>query len=162
MISTDKEFKSDKEKIREALKLENFICPTRNFNYPCVVCKECREMDLKQYFLENGLIEKTKNSSLISMVFELRDPFDDMLLKRLSNSLADAAKIVQKEPEPGFTITFFISDALLERVENKEDLVNFIANFKHTFLTETIAAKSAINKWERSTVKRLVWDMGIR
>jgi len=119
-------------------------------------------MDLKQYFLENGLIEKTKNSSLISMVFELRDPFDDMLLKRLSNSLAEAAKIVQKEPEPGFTITFFISDALLERVENKQDLVNFIADFKHTFLTETIAAKSAINKWERSTVKRLVWNMGIR
>ena len=89
MISTNKEFKTDKEKIKEALKLE-------------------------------------------------------------------------KVPEPGFTITFFISDALLERVENKEDLVNFIANFKHTFLTETISAKSAINKWERSTVKRLVWDMGIR
>ncbi|MHA1223392.1 MAG: hypothetical protein ACTSSG_04710 [Candidatus Heimdallarchaeaceae archaeon] len=155
------EFPDDKEKIREALKLESFICPQRNINYPCVICKECQLMELKQYSLKNGFIEKTKNSSLISLILELRDPFDDMLLRRLSYSLSEATGIVQKEPEPGFSITFYISNALLEKIQDKSKLVDFIYNFQHTFLSETIAAKGALNKWERSTTKRLLWDMSV-
>lgn len=159
---SDAEFLDDKDKIREALKLERFVCPTKGFAYPCVVCKECPEMDLKQYFLKNGLIEKTRNSSLISLLIEINDPFVDMLLKRLTRSLYEATGIVQKEPEPGFSITFYFSEALLEKVDDKEKLVDFIYNFPATFLSETIAAKSAINRWERSTVKRLTWDMGVK
>jgi len=155
------EFPDDKDRIREAMQLENFICPHREINYPCVICKDCREMDLKQYSLKNGFIEKTKNSSLISLILELRDPFDDMLLKRLSFALSEATGIVQKEPEPGFSITFYISEALMEKVQEKEKLVEFIADFQHTFLSETIAARSALNKWERSTTQRLLWDMSI-
>jgi len=155
------EFPDDKDRIREAMQLERYICPHREINYPCVICKECREMDLKQYSLKNGFIEKTKNSSLISLILELRDPFDDMLLNRLSYALSEATGIVQKEPEPGFSITFYISEALLEKVQEKEKLVDFIADFQHTFLSETIAARSALNKWERSTTQRLLWDMSI-
>lgn len=155
------EFPDDKDRIREAMQLESFICPHREINYPCVICKDCREMDLKQYSLKNGFIEKTKNSSLISLILELRDPFDDMLLRRLSLALAEATGIVQREPEPGFSITFYISEALMEKVQEKEKLVNFIADFQHTFLSETIAARSALNKWERSTTQRLLWDMSI-
>jgi hypothetical protein len=155
------EFPDDKDRIREAMQLERYICPHREINYPCVICKECREMDLKQYSLKNGFIEKTKNSSLISLILELRDPFDDMLLNRLSFALSEATGIIQKEPEPGFSITFYISEALMEKVQEKEKLVNFIADFQHTFLSETIAARSALNKWERSTTQRLLWDMSI-
>ncbi len=155
------EFPDDKDRIREAMQLERYICPHREINYPCVICKECREMDLKQYSLKNGFIEKTKNSSLISLILELRDPFDDMLLRRLSFALAEATGIIQKEPEPGFSITFYISEALMEKVQEKEKLIEFIADFQHTFLSETIAARSALNKWERSTTQRLLWDMSI-
>ncbi len=155
------EFPDDKDRIREAMQLERYICPHREINYPCVICKECREMDLKQYSLKNGFIEKTKNSSLISLILELRDPFDDMLLNRLSFALAEATGIIQKEPEPGFSITFYISEALMEKVQEKEKLVEFIADFQHRFLSETIAARSALNKWERSTTQRLLWDMSI-
>lgn len=162
MSPTRKEFPDDKDNIREAMKLERFICPTREINYPCVICKECRLMDLKQFALKNGFIEKTKNSSLISLILEMRDPFDDMLLKRLTVSLAEATGIIQKEPEPGFSITFYLSEALLEKVDEKEKLVEFIADFQHRFLSETIAARSAINKWERSTTQRLIWDMSIK
>ena len=156
-----KEFPDDYDNIREALKLEKYICPHRGINYPCVICKDCRDMDLRQFPLKNGFIEKTKNSSLISLILELRDPFDDMLLRRLSFALSETTGIVQKEPEPGFSITFYISEALMEKVQEPEKLVKFIANFQHTFLSETIAARSAINKWERSTTKRLLWDMSI-
>ena len=85
-----------------------------------------------------------------------------MLLKRLTKALYETSGIVQKEAEPGFSITFYLSDTLLEKVDDKEKLVEFIYNFPHTFLAETIAAKSAINRWERSTVKRLTWEMGIK
>ncbi|MHA1954451.1 MAG: hypothetical protein ACW96U_10960, partial [Candidatus Heimdallarchaeaceae archaeon] len=68
---------------------------------------------------------------------------------------------VQKEPEPGFSITFYISEALMEKVQEPEKLVKFISDFQHTFLSETIAARSAMNKWERGTTKRLLWDMSI-
>ncbi|MCG3220343.1 MAG: hypothetical protein H7641_03090 [Candidatus Heimdallarchaeota archaeon] len=156
-----KEFPDDKDNIREAMKLEKYICPQRGINYPCVICKDCRDMDLRQFPLKNGFIEKTKNSSLISLILELRDPFDDMLLRRLSFALSEATGIVQKEPEPGFSITFYISEALMEKVQEPEKLVEFISDFQHTFLSETIAARSAINKWERSTTKRLLWDMSI-
>ncbi|OLS32320.1 MAG: hypothetical protein HeimAB125_10170 [Candidatus Heimdallarchaeota archaeon AB_125] len=162
MSAHSDEFLEDKEKIRQALKLERYICPHREINYPCVICKECREMDLKQYPLKNGFIEKTRNSSLISLILELRDPFDDMLLRRLSLALFESTGIVQKEPEPGFSITFYISQALLEKVAEVEKIIDFIADFQHKFLSETIAARSALNKWERSTTKRLVWDMSIQ
>ncbi len=161
-MSTKKEFLTDEEKIREAFKIKDFTCPRKGINYPCVVCKECPQMDLKQYFLKNGMIEKTVNSSLISLLLEIRDPFDDMLLKRISKSLYKDSGLVMSEPEPGFSITFFITPALLEKIENKEDLVKFIADFEHRFLTETISAKSALNKWERNTTRRLLWDMGVR
>ncbi len=156
-----KEFLEDKDKIRESMQLIRYVCPHREINYPCVICKDCRDMDLKQFPLKNGFIEKTKNSSLISLILELRDPFDDMLLKRLSNALYETTGIVQKEPEPGFSITFYISEALLEKVQEKEKLVNFISDFQHTFLSETISARSAMNKWERTTTKRLTWEMSI-
>ena len=162
MSSGSSEFMDDKEKIREALKLQRYICPHREINYPCVICKDCREMDLKQFPLKNGFIEKTKNSSLISLILELRDPFDDMLLKRLSVALYESTGIVQKEPEPGFSITFYISEALLEKVTEIEKLIDFISDFQHKFLSETIAARSALNKWERNTTKRLLWDMSIQ
>lgn len=162
MSAHSDEFLEDKEKIRQALKLERYICPHREINYPCVICKECREMDLKQYPLKNGFIEKTRNSSLISLILELRDPFDDMLLRRLSLALFESTGIVQKEPEPGFSITFYISKALLEKVAEVEKIIDFIADFQHKFLSETIAARSALNKWERSTTKRLLWDMSIQ
>ncbi len=162
MSAHSDEFLEDKEKIRQALKLERYICPHREINYPCVICKECREMDLKQYPLKNGFIEKTRNSSLISLILELRDPFDDMLLRRLSLALFESTGIVQKEPEPGFSITFYISQALLEKVAEVEKIIDFIADFQHKFLSETIAARSALNKWERSTTKRLLWDMSIQ
>jgi len=162
MISGQPEFMEDKDKIREALRLQRFICPHREINYPCVICKDCREMDLKQFPLKNGFIEKTKNSSLISLILELRDPFDDMLLKRLSIALYEATGIVQKEPEPGFSITFYISEALLEKVTEIEKLIDFISDFQHKFLSETIAARSALNKWERNTTKRLLWDMSVQ
>ena len=162
MSSHSPEFLEDKEKIRQAMKLERYICPHREINYPCVICKDCRDMDLKQFPLKNGFIEKTRNSSLISLIFELRDPFDDMLLKRLSVALYEATGIVQKEPEPGFSITFYISEALLEKITEIEKLIAFIADFQHKFLSETIAARSALNKWERSTTKRLLWDMSIQ
>ena len=161
MSPIKKEFLDDKDKIREAMQLERYICPQRGINYPCVICKDCRDMDLKQFPLKNGFIEKTKNSSLISLILELRDPFDDMLLKRLSTALFEGTGIVQKEPEPGFSITFYISEALLEKVQEREKLVNFIADFQHTFLSETISARSALNKWERSTSQRLAWEMSI-
>ncbi|MCG3259599.1 MAG: hypothetical protein H7644_07630, partial [Candidatus Heimdallarchaeota archaeon] len=67
-----------------------------------------------------------------------------------------------KEPEPGFSITFYISEALLDKITEIEKLINFIADFQHKFLSETIAARSALNKWERSTTKRLLWDMSIQ
>ncbi|MCG3216133.1 MAG: hypothetical protein KAS63_05430 [Candidatus Heimdallarchaeota archaeon] len=156
-----KEFLEDKDKIRESMQLIRYVCPHKEINYPCVICKDCRDMDLKQFPLKNGFIEKTKNSSLISLILELRDPFDDMLLKRLSNALYETTGIVQKEPEPGFSITFYISEALLEKVQEKEKLVNFISDFQHTFLSETISARSAMNKWERTTTKRLTWEMSI-
>ncbi len=162
MSSHSPEFLEDKEKIRQAMKLEKYICPHREINYPCVICKDCRDMDLKQFPLKNGFIEKTRNSSLISMIFELRDPFDDMLLKRLSVALYEATGIVQKEPEPGFSITFYISEALLDKITEIEKFISFIADFQHKFLSETIAARSALNKWERSTTKRLLWDMSIQ
>lgn len=162
MSSHSPEFLEDKEKIRQAMKLERYICPHREINYPCVICKDCRDMDLKQFPLKNGFIEKTRNSSLISLIFELRDPFDDMLLKRLSVALYEATGIVQKEPEPGFSITFYISEALLDKITEIEKLIAFIADFQHKFLSETIAARSALNKWERSTTKRLLWDMSIQ
>ncbi|MCE7738342.1 MAG: hypothetical protein KAU62_04880 [Candidatus Heimdallarchaeota archaeon] len=162
MSSHSPEFLEDKEKIRQAMKLERYICPHREINYPCVICKDCRDMDLKQFPLKNGFIEKTRNSSLISLIFELRDPFDDMLLKRLSVALYEATGIVQKEPEPGFSITFYISEALLDKITEIEKLIDFIADFQHKFLSETIAARSALNKWERSTTKRLLWDMSIQ
>lgn len=162
MSSHSPEFLEDKEKIRQAMKLERYVCPHREINYPCVICKDCRDMDLKQFPLKNGFIEKTRNSSLISLIFELRDPFDDMLLKRLSVALYEATGIVQKEPEPGFSITFYISEALLDKITEIEKLIAFIADFQHKFLSETIAARSALNKWERSTTKRLLWDMSIQ
>ena len=162
MSSGQKEFYDDKDKIREALKLERFICPHREINYPCVICKDCRLMDLKQFPLQNGFIEKTKNSSLINLIIELRDPLDDMLLKKLSVALFEATGIVQKEPEPGFSITFYISEALMEKVSEIEKLIDFIGDFPHKFLSETIAARSALNKWERTTTKRLLWDMSIQ
>jgi hypothetical protein len=162
MSTHSTEFLEDKDKIRQALKLERYICPHREINYPCVICKDCREMDLKQFPLKNGFIEKTRNSSLVSLILELRDPFDDMLLRRLSLALYESTGIVQKEPEPGFSITFYISEALLEKVTEIEKLIDFIANFQHKFLSETIAARSALNKWERSTTKRLLWDMSIQ
>lgn len=162
MSSHSPEFLEDKEKIRQAMKLERYVCPHREINYPCVICKDCRDMDLKQFPLKNGFIEKTRNSSLISLIFDLRDPFDDMLLKRLSVALYEATGIVQKEPEPGFSITFYISEALLEKITEIEKLIAFIADFQHKFLSETIAARSALNKWERSTTKRLLWDMSIK
>jgi len=162
MSSHSPEFLEDKEKIRQAMKLERYICPQREINYPCVICKDCRDMDLKQFPLKNGFIEKTRNSSLISLIFELRDPFDDMLLKRLSVALYEATGIIQKEPEPGFSITFYISEALLDKITEIEKLIAFIADFQHKFLSETIAARSALNKWERSTTKRLLWDMSIQ
>ncbi|MHA1303932.1 MAG: hypothetical protein ACTSQE_13315 [Candidatus Heimdallarchaeaceae archaeon] len=156
------EFMNDDEKLREAFKIKNFTCPNKGMVYPCVVCKECSKMELKQYFLKNGLIEKTVNSSLISLLVEIRDPFDDMLLKRISKALYQNTGIVMSEPEPGFSITFFLTPVLLEKVENKEDLLKFIKDFEHIFLTETISAKSALNKWERVTTKRLAWNMGVR
>ncbi len=162
MSSDSNEFYEDKEKIRQALKLERYICPHKEINYPCVVCKDCREMDLKQFPLKNGFIEKTRNSSLISLILEMRDPFDDMLLKRLSFALAEATGIVQKEAEPGFSITFYVSEALLEKVTEIDKLIDFIADFQHKFLSETIAARSALNKWERSTTTRLLWEMSIK
>ncbi|MCE7747636.1 MAG: hypothetical protein GPJ51_04525 [Candidatus Heimdallarchaeota archaeon] len=162
MSSHSPEFLEDKEKIRQAMKLERYVCPHREINYPCVICKDCSDMDLKQFPLKNGFIEKTRNSSLISLIFELRDPFDDMLLKRLSVALYEATGIVQKEPEPGFSITFYISEALLEKISEIEKLIDFIADFQHKFLSETIAARSALNKWERSTTKRLLWDMSLQ
>lgn len=162
MSSHSPEFLEDKEKIRQAMKLERYICPHREINYPCVICKDCRDMDLKQFPLKNGFIEKTRNSSLISLIFDLRDPFDDMLLKRLSVALYEATGIVQKEPEPGFSITFYISEALLDKITEIEKFIAFIADFQHKFLSETIAARSALNKWERSTTKRLLWDMSIK
>ena len=162
MSSHSPEFLEDKEKIRQAMKLERYICSHREINYPCVICKDCRDMDLKQFPLKNGFIEKTRNSSLISLIFDLRDPFDDMLLKRLSVALYEATGIVQKEPEPGFSITFYISEALLDKITEIEKLIDFIADFQHKFLSETIAARSALNKWERSTTKRLLWDMSIQ
>ncbi|MHA1218499.1 MAG: hypothetical protein ACTSSN_04550 [Candidatus Heimdallarchaeaceae archaeon] len=162
MSSHSPEFLEDKEKIRQAMKLERYVCPHREINYPCVICKDCRDMDLKQFPLKNGFIEKTRNSSLISLIFDLRDPFDDMLLKRLSVALYEATGIVQKEPEPGFSITFYISEALLDKITEIEKLIDFIADFQHKFLSETIAARSALNKWERSTTKRLLWDMSIQ
>ncbi len=162
MSSHSPEFLEDKEKIRQAMKLERYVCPHREINYPCVICKDCRDMDLKQFPLKNGFIEKTRNSSLISLIFDLRDPFDDMLLKRLSVALYEASGIVQKEPELGFSITFYVSEALLEKITEIEKLIDFIADFQHKFLSETIAARSALNKWERSTTKRLLWDMSIQ
>jgi hypothetical protein len=162
MSSHSPEFLEDKEKIRQAMKLERYICPHREINYPCVICKDCKDMDLKQFPLKNGFIEKTRNSSLISLIFDLRDPFDDMLLKRLSVALYEATGIVQKEPEPGFSITFYISEALLDKITEIEKFIAFIADFQHKFLSETIAARSALNKWERSTTKRLLWDMSIQ
>jgi len=162
MSSHSPEFLEDKEKIRQAMKLERYVCPHREINYPCVICKDCRDMDLKQFPLKNGFIEKTRNSSLISLIFDLRDPFDDMLLKRLSVALYEATGIVQKEPEPGFSITFYISEALLDKITEIEKFIAFIADFQHKFLSETIAARSALNKWERSTTKRLLWDMSIQ
>jgi len=153
---------TDEDKIREALKLTDFVCPKKGINYPCVICKECPEMHLKQFFLKNGLVEKTRNSSLISLLLDIKDPFDDMLLKRLSKSLYEKTGIVQKEPEPGFSITFYFTNALLEKIEDKEQLVKFISDFQHTFLAETISAKGMINKWERSTTKRLAWEMGVK
>ncbi len=160
MVLMDEE---DKKKIKEAFQLQQFLCPHRGgMNYPCVVCKECRDSDLKQYPLQNGMVEITKNSSLISLLVDLKDPFDDMLLMRLNRTLNEVTGgIIQKEPEMGFSITFYITDNFLERIQNVDKIVDFIWKFPQTFQTETISAKSVMNKWQRDTSKRLIREMTV-
>lgn len=161
-MSDDNDSLTDKQKIAKAFQIQSFTCPHKGgIEYPCVICKQCREMDLEQYVLKNGMVERTKNSSLISLTLDLKDPFDDMLLNQLSSALAKDTGIIQNEAEPGFSITFYLTTVLLERVQEKNKLIDFIADFEHKFLTETIAARSALNRWKRQTTKRLINQMTV-
>ncbi len=140
------------EVIDEVLKLKKYICQHKgNIDYPCIFCDDCPEgMNVPQVFeFETGIGKKTINSSILSIRIPLQDEVERFLLRRLMSDVGGRHKLIMKEPEDGYEISFFISDDLVRYEEEKERVKNFILNFPDYLRMQITHGKSALNKWIR-------------
>jgi hypothetical protein len=140
------------EVIDELLKLKKYICQHKgNIDFPCIFCDDCPDgINVPQiYEFENGIGKKTINSSILSIKIPLQDEVERFLLRRLMSDMGGRHKLIMKEPEDGYEISFFISDDIVRYEEERERIKTFILNFPDYLRMQITYGKSNLNKWIR-------------
>ena len=136
--------------------LERFFCRTKGVDFPCVFCEEdCVEFEKEHMRFPNGIAIRTPNSALIHMNLAFQDDVDTFLYSKLNTEIGRMTKIVMKEAEKGYDVSFFISyDDVKNESENKR-IQTFLRGYREKIAALIVSGKSQINTWMRKAAGAL-------
>ena len=100
---------------------------------------------------EKCLIEPSVNSVRVSICIKQSDEIEEVLTHKFTRFLmqrADQFIIMRRKPMPGYSISFLVTHAHLEKMW-KEKLVDFIIQFMEDIDKEISAMKLAVNARSR-------------
>ena len=104
-------------------------------------------MEICRSSKEKCLIEPSVNSVRVSICIKQSDDIEEVLTHKFTRFLmqrADQFIIMRRKPMPGYSISFLVTHAHLERMW-KEKLVDFIIQFMEDIDKEISAMKLAVN-----------------
>ena len=104
-------------------------------------------MEICRSSKEKCLIEPSVNSVRVSICIKQSDDIEEVLTHKFTRFLmqrADQFIIMRRKPMPGYSISFLVTHAHLEKMW-KEKLVDFIIQFMEDIDKEISAMKLAVN-----------------
>ena len=108
-------------------------------------------MEICRSSKEKCLIEPSVNSVRVSICIKQSDDIEEVLTHKFTRFLmqrADQFIIMRRKPMPGYSISFLVTHAHLEKMW-KEKLVDFIIQFMEDIDKEISAMKLAVNARSR-------------
>ena len=104
----------------------------------------------------NGAAIKTPNSSLINMNLAFQDDVDKFLYTKLNTEIGRSTRIVMKEAEKGYDVSFFIAYENVKSERDRTKVQEFILAYREKIGAIIVAGKSQINIWSRKAVGNLL------
>lgn len=136
--------------------LEQFFCKTKGIEFPCVFCEdECVEFEKEVMRFPNGTAIRTPNSALIHMNLAFQDDVDNFLYSKLNAEIGRKAKIVMKDAEKGYDVSFFISFDDVKIESEKKKIQEFLLGYREKISALIVSGKSQINTWMRKAANAL-------
>ncbi|MFQ5818496.1 MAG: hypothetical protein ACE5I5_00680 [Candidatus Heimdallarchaeota archaeon] len=130
--------------------LERFFCKTKGIEFPCVFCEDdCIEFEKEIMRFPNGTAIRTPNSALIHMNLAFQDDVDNFLYSKLNVEIGRMTKIVMKEAEKGYDVSFFISNDDVKNESEKKKIQGFLLGYREKIGALIVSGKSQINTWMR-------------
>ena len=143
--------------------LHQIQCPQRGgINFPCVICQACEIGKVESLFMNEIFIEKTVNSTFLSLNIELKDDFEELLLQSYLEQIGNKTSFISKKPQPGFQVTFYIDEEMVKTQEQEEKIMKFIENFHNYWKSFVSRAKTYLNKWEREVVNETLRNLPVK
>jgi len=125
--------------------------------FPCVFCEDdCTEFKKEQMSFPNGMAFQTPNSSLIHMNLAFQDDVDKFLYSKINVEIGRETRIVMKEPEKGYDVSFFISYETVKSEKERKVVQDFVLAYREKIGGIIVAGKSQINVWTRKAVGGLL------
>ncbi len=103
----------------------------------------------------NGTAIRTPNSALIHMNLAFQDDVDNFLYLKLNAEIGRMAKIVMKEAEKGYDVSFFISYDDVKIESEKKKIQKFLLGYREKISALIVSGKSQINTWMRKAANAL-------
>ncbi|MFQ6124164.1 MAG: hypothetical protein ACE5R6_06085 [Candidatus Heimdallarchaeota archaeon] len=142
--------------VNRCTSLEQFFCKTKGIEFPCVFCEDdCVEFEKEVMRFPNGTAIRTPNSALIHMNLAFQDDVDNFLYSKLNAEIGRMTKIVMKEAEKGFDVSFFISYDDTKIESKKKKIQKFLLDYHEKISALIVSGKSQINTWMRKAATAL-------
>jgi len=103
----------------------------------------------------NGTAIRTPNSALIHMNLAFQDDVDNFLYSKLNVEIGRMTKIVMKEAEKGYDVSFFISIDDVKNESEKKKIQGFLFGYREKIGALIVSGKSQINTWMRKAAGTL-------
>ena len=104
----------------------------------------------------NGTAIRTPNSSLIHMNLGFQDDMDKFLYSKINGEIGRATRIIMKEVESGYDVSFFISYEDVKSEKARKKLQDFMLAYPEKVGSLVVGGKSQINMWTRKAANTLL------
>ena len=137
--------------------LERYFCRGKGIEFPCVFCEDdCTEVQKEHINFSNGTAIRTPNSSLIHMNLGFKDDMDKFLYSKIKGEIGRATRIIMKEVESGYDVSFFISYEDVKSEKARKKLQDFMLAYPEKVGSLVVGGKSQINMWTRKAANTLL------
>jgi len=137
--------------------LERYHCRGKGIEFPCVFCEdECTEVKKEYMSFPNGTAIRTPNSTIIHMNLAFQDDVDKFIYSKLNAEIGRATRIVMKETEKGYDVSFFIPYDNVKSESERKKVQVFLLAYRERIGALIVAGKSQINAWTRREARNLL------